>query len=214
MEAHLTTGATDQLIEGLRFQPPRNTANYCIANRPVQYFAESGNRFDPVSSRVIRFRLADTGFLESSSVRLRLTVTNQHVAPLTPCAQAGALFRRVRIFAASQLVEDITEYATQNTIVQRLLPAARRLNDSLEAHPLTATGYQDDYAVLYPNKLRRLIMPINSGVFNQAKWLPLHLTSGGLVVEMELDDYGVALVETGPFIITDVSLLANLHEID
>ena len=135
MDAHLTVGATYQLIEGLRFQPPSNTANYCIANRLVQYFAESGNRFDPVSSRVICFRLADTGFLESSSVRLRLTVTNQHNTPLTPCAQAGALFRRVRIFAASQLVEDITEYATQNTLTQRLLPSGWRLNDSLEAHP-------------------------------------------------------------------------------
>ena len=79
---------------------------------------------------------------------------------------------------------------------------------------MTATGYQDDYVVLDANKSRRLIMPINSGVLNQAKWLPLHLISGGLVVEMELDDYGVAFVETGPFIVTDVSLLANLHEID
>ena len=135
MEAHLTAGATDQLIEGLRFQPPSNTANYCIPNRPVQYFAERSNRFDPVSSRVIRFRLADTGFLESSSVRLRLTVTNRHNATLAPCAQTGALFRRIRIFAASQLFGDITEYATQHTLMQRLLPTTRRLNDNLEAHP-------------------------------------------------------------------------------
>ena len=73
-------------------------------------------------------------------MRLRLTVTNQHNANLTPVAQAGSLFRRFRLFAASQLVEDITEYATQNTLTQRLLPAARRLNDSIEAHPLTATA--------------------------------------------------------------------------
>ena len=140
MEAHLTSGGEDVLIDGLRFQPHSNTANYCIANRQVQYFAESGNRFDPVSSRVIRFRLADTGFLESSSCRLALTVTNQHTANLTPIATAGSLFRRVRLFAASQLVEDITEYAVQNTLMQRLLPPARRVNDSIEGHPLTATG--------------------------------------------------------------------------
>ena len=91
-------------------------------------------------SRVLKFRLADTGLLESSPVRLRLTVANQHNANMTPAAQAGSLFRRFRLFAASQLVEDITEYATQNTFMPRLLPAARRLNDSIEAHPLTATG--------------------------------------------------------------------------
>ena len=169
MEAHLTAGAEDSLIEGLRFQPPSNTANYCVANRPVQYFAESGNRFDPVSSRVIRFRLADTGFLESALVRLRLTLTNQHTQNLTPCAQAGSLFRRVRRFAASQLVEDITEYATQTTLMQRLLPAARRLNDSIEAHQLAATAYSEDYDSIAPNASRRLIMPISCGTFSQPK---------------------------------------------
>ena len=145
MEAHLTSGAEDTLIEGLKFQPPGNTAGYCLANRSCSYFAESGNRHDPVSSRVIRFRLADTGFLESASVRLGLTITNQHATNnLTPIATAGSLFRRVRLFCASQLVEDITEYATQNTLMQRLLPSARRMNDSIEGHPLTATGYQYD----------------------------------------------------------------------
>ena len=94
MEAHLTSGAEDTLIDGLKFQPPGNTANYCIAARQVRYFAESGDRHTPVSSRVIRFRLADTGFLESASVRLGLTITNQHTANLTPIAAAGSLFRR------------------------------------------------------------------------------------------------------------------------
>ena len=171
MEAHLTAGGEDQLIEGLRFQPPGNTANFCVANRSVAFFAESGNKFDPVSSRVIRFRLADTGFLESASVRLRLTVTNTHTANLTPCAQAGSLFRRVRLFAASQLVEDVTEYATMHTLTQRLLPTTRRLNDNIEAHPLTATAYSEDYGTITPNASRRLIMPINCGVLNQPKWL-------------------------------------------
>ena len=111
-------------------------------------------------------------------------------------------------------MDDVTEYATQNTIMQRLLPSARRMNDSVEGHPLTATGYQDDYLVIPANASRRLIMPINCGVLNQAKWLPLHLISGGLVVELELGDLGDAFAEATPFIITDTHLMANLHEID
>ena len=39
-DAHLTSGGEDTLIEGLRFQLPSNTANYCIANRQAQYFAD------------------------------------------------------------------------------------------------------------------------------------------------------------------------------
>ena len=125
METHLTSGGEDVLIDGLRFQPPSSTSNYVVSCRQGQYLGESGNRHDPASSRVIRFRLADTGFLESSSCRLALTVTNLHTANLTPIATAGSLFRRVRLFAASQLVEDITEYSVMNTLQQRLpLPRA------------------------------------------------------------------------------------------
>ena len=111
-------------------------------------------------------------------------------------------------------MEDITEYATQNTVMQRLLPSARRMNDSIEGHPLTATGYQDDYLVIPGNASRRVIMPLNLGVLSQSKWLPLHLISSGLVLELELEDYGVAFAETTPFIVTDTHLLGNLHEID
>ena len=57
-------------------------------------------------------------------------------------------------------------------------------------------------------------MPLPCGTLNQAKWLPLHLISGGLTIEAELDDYGVAFLESGPCIITGVNRLANLHEID
>ena len=55
MEAILTSGGEDHLIEGLSFKPPSNTANYVLETRQVTYQAESGNRFDPVSSRVIVF---------------------------------------------------------------------------------------------------------------------------------------------------------------
>ena len=51
--------------------------------------------------------------------------TNASFASLRHFAAAGSLFRRVRLFAASQLVEDVTEYATMHTHMQRLWPAAR-----------------------------------------------------------------------------------------
>ena len=68
MEAIITSGAEDHLIEGLSFKPPSNTANYVLETRQITDQAESGNRFDPVSSRAIRFRLADHGFLQASSM--------------------------------------------------------------------------------------------------------------------------------------------------
>ena len=103
MEARLTSGS-DTLIAGLNFKPPSQTAQYCLTNRQVRYFVESGNKFDPVSSRVIRFRIdGDQGFLEASSVRLQFTLTNlKSDATLTPISPCGSLFRRARLFCSSQ----------------------------------------------------------------------------------------------------------------
>ena len=75
MEGHITSGE-DHLIEGLSFQNKGGTASYVLNSRFVRFFAESGDRFSPDSSRVIRFRLTDQAFLESSSVRLQCTIRN------------------------------------------------------------------------------------------------------------------------------------------
>ena len=82
MESILTSGVEDHLIEGLSFKPPSATANYILETRQVTYQAESGNRFGPVSSRVIRFRLADCGFIEASSVKLALTLQIRVISQL------------------------------------------------------------------------------------------------------------------------------------
>mgnify|MGYP001248355027 FL=1 len=120
MEAITTSGAEDHLIEGLSLKPPSNTANYVLETRQITYQAESGNRFDPVSSRAIRFRLVDHGFLEVSSVKLVLTLQNTGDPSITPIGQTVSLFRRARPFVASQLVEDRIELATENSITDRL----------------------------------------------------------------------------------------------
>ena len=120
MEAILTSGAEDHLIEGLSFKPPSATAKYVLETRQVTYQAESGNRFDPVSSNVLRFRLADHGFLEASSVKFALTLQNKGGQTITQCGQLMSLCRRAMIFASSQLVEDRVELATESAITDRL----------------------------------------------------------------------------------------------
>ena len=196
MEAIITSGAEDHLIEGLSFKPPSNTANYVLETRQITYQAESGNRFDPVSSRVIRFRLADHGFLEASSVKLALTLQNTGDSTITPIGQTMSLFRRARLFAASQLIEDRIELATENSITDRLKDGLRRMNDSIEQHPHETTN-ANQYGTLNANKSRRLITPTPFGVLNQSKWIPLHLVSGGLILEFELDDADTAFFRVG-----------------
>ena len=112
MEAHLTAAGEDLLIDGLSFTPPSNTAACAQETRQVSCFPESGNRFDPVISKVIRFRLADHAFLEASSCKFGFTITNLGNQNITSLAQPGSMFRRAIICAASQLVEDRMELAT------------------------------------------------------------------------------------------------------
>ena len=124
-----------------------------------------------------------------------------------------SLFRRARLFASSQLIEDRIEQATETSIPERLKGGQRRINDNIEQHPL-ATYNNDQYAAIGANKSRRLIGPTPFGVLNQSKWIPLHLVSGGLILEFELDDADTAFGETGvSYEITDVKLFANLHTI-
>ena len=142
MEAILTSGSEDHLIEGLSFRPPSETANYVLETRQVTYQAESGNRFDPVSSRVIRFRLADHGFLEASSVKLALTLQNKGCTTVTPIGRVMSLLRRARLFASSQFFEGRIGLATESSITVRLKDGAGRINGSIEQHPVAS--YNND----------------------------------------------------------------------
>ena len=88
------------------------------------------------------------------------------------------------------------------------------MHDSIEQHPHETTN-ANQYGTLNANKSRRLIAPTPFGLLNLSKWIPLHLDSGGLVLEFELDDADTAFDQTGvSFEITDVKLFANLHTID
>ena len=125
-----------------------------------------------------------------------------------------SLLRRARLFASSQLVEDRVELATESCITERLKDGARRINDRIEQHPL-ASYNNDQYATLAAGKSRRLIASTPFGSLSQEKWLPMHLMSGGVILEFELDDSDTSLTESGVSSeITDVKLFANLHTID
>ena len=133
MEGHITSGIQDHLIDGLSFKASSGTSSYVLNSKYVRFFAESGDRFSPDSSRVIRFRLTDSAFLETSSVRLQCTIQNltsdgagQDVN-LTPIAPPLAMFARARLFMASQLVEDWVELGPTAVLMDRMKPFSEGL---------------------------------------------------------------------------------------
>ena len=109
MEGHITSSVSDHLISGLDFRAGSGSANYVQQSRFVRFQAESGNKFSSTSSRVIRFRLSDSCYLDPTSVRLCFTLQNLSQADnLTPVTPPGALFSRLRMFAGGQLCEAVS----------------------------------------------------------------------------------------------------------
>ena len=98
-------------------------------------------------------------------MKLALTLQNQGDQPITPCGQLMSLFRRARLFASSQLVEDRIELATETSITDRLKDGLRRMNDSIEQHPHDAFN-ANTYTQLAAGKSRRLIASSPFGCLN------------------------------------------------
>ena len=76
-----------------------------------------------------------------------------------------SLFRRARLFASSQLVDDRIELATETSITDRLKDGSRRMDDSVEQHPHDAFN-ANTYTKPNAGKSRRLISSTSFGVLN------------------------------------------------
>ena len=62
---------------------------------------------------------------------------------ITPARTPLSMFRRARLFMASQLVEDWVELGSTNVLMDRMKPFNRRANDSLEGHIITGSADSD-----------------------------------------------------------------------
>ena len=146
----------------------------------MRYLPESGDTWT-TGSRVIRFRLAGAEFLDPSTCKLGFTLYNQTkvttggaAASMTPIAPPLAMFSRLRLYVAGVLCEDITEVGALTMLLERMKPAARRLNDSMEAHPMTgATLSDENYAPMAGGTARKVLVDLPFGILKQDRWMPL-----------------------------------------
>ena len=212
MQDHVQTKHQDELLPSMRYDS-EPTASYIESCRMVRFRPAAGDRYSP-QQRTMRFNLQDHCWLEPGSVRLQFQLTNLAGDILRPIAHPLAMFTSAKLYAGGQLVECIEELGPLATILDKLKPFRRRLNDSMMSHVLTA-GDGDDRADLAANQSRRCITELPLGLFKSAgKMIPLHLLQG-LVVELTLGDALQAIATTGTTVvsqawdISDVSLCAN-----
>ena len=216
METHIQS-VEDALIDSLSFKLP-NSANFINERKSVTFFPTGGNNFTPQGVKIIKFMLAGTNWLDPSTVKMQFRLRN--TAPVGPAnlqpisALPALMFRRLRILAGGQVIEDIDMYNRVYHMVHNLLPAERRFNDYVEGfgvdydrgdplREMTHINQGTGPPPIIPFGGNRIVLfPLLCGLFNQTKFLPLRYLQG-LQIELEV-------VNTfGEVVLTDNAVIQN-----
>ena len=200
-----TFSPEDILVDNLSFKLNKGSS-YIVDRRSVRFYPSGSNVYKPTSgNRVLKFSLnaEDNGWLDPQSVRVFFTVQNldQNLnRKLRPLAPPYSFFRRMRIIAGNQLIEDFDSYNRVHQMFSKLMSQGARKDEANEGF-----GYRyDDEIQTLTNKvteyLRYEVNAVNckgfknqmtvgfkplAGIFNQFKYLPLKYM-GNLTIELEL----------------------------
>ena len=185
----------DALIGGLSYKL-KPGASYVTNRRSVSYFASGGNTYSPNGVKVMKFNLTGDQWLDPSTFRVAFQLNNNNgvdandfqimVQPLS--FNPASFFRRCRLIAGGQIVEDIDDFSRLSLMLTDLLPEDDQHNIACEGfgnfgfvkdEAAQATderkGYrQDDYDRSGNVFLaRRVQFKPMLGLLNQERLLPL-----------------------------------------
>ena len=172
----------DLLIDGLSFKL-RAGASYITNRRSVSYYPQGGNSYSPTGVKVIRLTLTGDSWLDPSTLRVMFNLVNDGASAankLYPVSGPWCFFRRLRVLAGGQLIEDIDYYNRVHELFHSYQSANVRLNDAAEGF---LTNPYDLNTVYTPANIGMAIpgaggsftvsfRPL-SGLINQDKYLPI-----------------------------------------
>ena len=189
-----TFSAEDILIDNLSFKLNKG-ASYINERRSVSFFPSGSNIYTPSSGqRVLKIALnaEDNSWLDPHSVMVYFTVENTDTSDnkrLRPLSPAYSFFKRVRLIAGNQLVEDIDYYNGNNHMMSCLMSKGARDNEEAQSF---GYRYGDDLntrravpashhigpaydAYTIPGFRRKMVVGFKPmlGLFNQFKYIPL-----------------------------------------
>lgn len=226
MEA-LTNGTEDFLVDGLSFKLPPG-ASYVTDRESSTFWAVGSNSYTPVGGvKLIKFQLNgdDGNWLGPSSVVFQFELANTAAVAganqnvLRPLGQPHLFFRRLRVLAGGQVVEDIQDFGRNSELLASLQNEFVRDNNDIQGFSAArwdSTSIQDlaDFAIVDPLNITDVklfaaarnylpqIAPQKSkvvnfkrlcGLFNQSKHLPLKFVP--ITLEFELGEINDAIVE-------------------
>ena len=114
MEHHVQS-IEDALIGGLSYKL-KSGASYVTDRRSVTFFASGGNQYSPSGVKVCKFNIVADQWLEPSTFRVMFTLNNLATPGIGSASihplhwNPAVLFRRARVIAGGQVIEDIDDF--------------------------------------------------------------------------------------------------------
>ena len=199
----IANSVEDRLIDGLSFKL-RPGASYVTDRRSVTFHPRGSNIYKPKSgTKLIQFNITGSDWLDPSTFRISYTLYNSQesgsIKRLRPIGSPWGFFRRMRILAGGQIIEDIDQYNRVHEMMHILTAKDSRDNDGAEAFGYSPSNYRENvpngvqYPGIGPNDGQVVMFKPLSGLLNQDKYLPIR--NMPLVIELELvDDFQEAIV--------------------
>jgi hypothetical protein len=188
----IANGIEDKLIDGLSFKMQPG-ASYVVDRRSVTYHPQGSNIYTPgAGTKLIRILLTGDNWLDPSTLRIMFTLNNDETGDKELRVLSGpwSFFRRMRILAAGQLVEDIDNYNRIHEMMQILVAKESRQNDAAEAfgniHDKHVTYTRSQYQGIKAQQGLQVLFKPLSGLLNQNKMLPIRYAP--ITIELELVD--------------------------
>jgi hypothetical protein len=191
----IANGIEDKLIDGLSFKMTPG-ASYVVDRRSVTYHPQGSNIYKVgAGTKLIRILLTGDNWLDPSTLRVMFDVNNDDTSigkSLRPIGGPWCFFRRMRILAAGQLVEDIDNYNRIHEMMHVLVAKESRENDAAEAFGQVWDEHADPkyditnwQGIQSGDRMTVLFKPL-SGLLNQNKMLPIRYAP--ITIELELVD--------------------------
>jgi len=203
----------DFLIDGLSFKMGPS-ASYVTQRRSVTFYPQGGNQYSPSGVKVIKLSLTGDQWLDPSTFRIMFKIQNLAAVPagvsqdlagtnmdnvpfLRPISGPWSFFRRMRILAGGQVLEDIDYYARAHEMFHFFQSSGKRFNEEIEGtgqyinyivnqglHPVLPQANARNLGGIFPGDSMTVLFKPLAGILNQPKYLPLRYCQ--LQIELEI----------------------------
>ena len=159
-----TFAPEDILIDNLSFKLNKGSS-YITDRRSVTFWPSGSNIYKPTSgNRVLKFSLnaEDNAWLDPQSVRIFFTLQNPDPGTynnkLRPLSPPYSFFRRMRIIAGNQVVEDFDNYNRVHHMFSKMMSQGARKDEANEGF---GYRYDDEIKTLVNDSDTRLKHEVN-----------------------------------------------------